>query len=78
MRCTLCLASVSLPRVSVSPFAHASPIVTLYRLQQMVCWAAAEAEPVAADDAKDIRWMTLPQLRGVNVRTVMCIACMHG
>lgn len=35
--------------------------------QQMVCWAEADAEPVAADDAKDIRWMTLPQLRGVNV-----------
>jgi hypothetical protein len=34
----------------------------------MVCWADADAEPVAADDAKDIRWMTLPQLRGVNVR----------
>lgn len=38
--------------------------------QQMVCWAEADAEPVAADDAKDIRWMTLPQLRGVNVRPV--------
>ncbi len=45
------------------PSTHPNPLQP-----QMVCWADAEAEPVAADDAKDIRWMTLPQLRGVNVR----------
>ena len=40
----------------------------------MVCWAAPEAEPVAGDDAKDIRWMTLPQLRGLNVSALLWMA----
>jgi len=34
---------------------------------QMVCWASPEAKPVAADDAKDLKWFTLPQIRKLKV-----------
>ncbi|EWM22841.1 nudix hydrolase [Nannochloropsis gaditana] len=39
-------------------------------ISHMVCWAAPEAAPVAADDAKDIRWMTLPQLRTLDPEAI--------
>ncbi|GAB5032549.1 nudix hydrolase [Nannochloropsis oceanica] len=39
-------------------------------ISQMVCWASPEAAPIAADDAKDIRWMTLPQLRGLDTDAI--------
>ena len=35
---------------------------------QMVSWASPDAIAQAADDAKAVKWMTLPQLRKLNVR----------
>lgn len=35
-------------------------------ISQMVCWASPDAVAQAADDAKAVKWMTLPQLRKIN------------
>lgn len=66
------------PRSITSPTATRRPCVVWCSLcvfwcscvvmcVQMVCWASPDAVAQAADDAKAVKWMTLPQLRKINV-----------